>query len=181
MTELLEERLPRYSAPPRLKRRLEARFADTPRPSRWPRLLVPLAAAAALAAGTVVLSQRMSPTAAPDRMVAEAASDHLRVLISEHPLDVPSGGIHQVKPWFQGRLDFAPAVAFAGDADFPLEGGAIGYFIDRKAAVFVYKRRLHTISLLVFRADGLPWPTRGLQPMGRVKAHLDRCVARGGA
>jgi anti-sigma factor RsiW len=49
-------------------------------------------------------------------------------------------------------------VAFEGDADFPLKGGAIGYFRDRKAAVLVYTRRLHPISLFVFRADGLPWP-----------------------
>jgi len=43
-----------------------------------------------------------------------------------------------------------------------LKGGSVGYFRDRKAAVFVYARRLHPISLLVFRADGLAWPARGL-------------------
>jgi anti-sigma factor RsiW len=32
--------------------------------------------------------------------------------------------------------------------------------------VFVYARRLHSISLLVFRADGLPWPSRGLTRIG---------------
>jgi anti-sigma factor RsiW len=60
-----------------------------------------------------------------------------------------------VKPWFTGKLDFAPRVEFAGDDEFPLAGGALGRFRDRPAAVFVWKRRLHTISLLVFRADGL--------------------------
>jgi anti-sigma factor RsiW len=35
----------------------------------------------------------------------------------------------------------------------------VGYFRDRKAAVFVYARRLHPITLLVFRADGLRWPS----------------------
>ena len=56
---------------------------------------------------------------------------------------------------------FAPVVTFGGDAEFPLQGGAIEYFLDRRAAVFVYKRRLHTVSLLVFRAEGLPWPAGG--------------------
>jgi anti-sigma factor RsiW len=64
-----------------------------------------------------------------------------------------------VKPWFTGRLDFAPDIAFSGDSDFPLVGGAIGYFIDRKAATFVFKRRLHTISCFVFRSNELPWRT----------------------
>src|SRR6185369_13609046 len=98
---------------------------------------------------------------------------HLRVLVSEHPLEIESGGMHQVKPWFTGRLDFAPVVPFLGDDEFPLQGGAVGYFLDRKAATFVYKRRLHTISLFVFRADGLSFPTRGQEPMGRVRAHAE--------
>jgi anti-sigma factor RsiW len=107
-----------------------------------------------------------------DRMVTEAVNDHLRILASQHPLDIESGGIHQVKPWFEGRLDFAPVVRFDGDQDFPLRGGAVGYYLDRKAAVFVFNRRLHTISLFVFRADGLPWPARGLRAVGGAQAHV---------
>jgi anti-sigma factor RsiW len=76
-----------------------------------------------------------------------------------------------VKPWFAGRLDFAPVVGFEGDSEFPLKGGAIAYYLDRRAAVFVYGRRLHTIALFVFRADGLPWPTRGSESLGPVLAY----------
>jgi len=93
-------------------------------------------------------------------MVDEAVNDHLRVLSSLRPLEIESGGLHQVKPWFEGRLDFAPVVSFEGDADFPLKGGAVGYFLDRKAAVLVYAHGLHTISLFVFRAGGLHWPSK---------------------
>jgi anti-sigma factor RsiW len=110
-------------------------------------------------------------------LVAEAVNDHLRVLASQHPLDIESSDVHQVKPWFEGRLDFAPRVAFEGDAEFPLKGGALGYFRDRKAAVFVYARRLHPITLLVFRADGLTWPTRAQTPGG--PAEVYRTVDRG--
>jgi anti-sigma factor RsiW len=92
-------------------------------------------------------------------------------------VEIESGGIHQVKPWFTGRLDFAPRVAFAGDDQFTLVGGSVGYFRDRKAAVFVFKVRLHTISLFVFRAEGLPWPTRGLETVGPLK--VDASESRG--
>ena len=95
---------------------------------------------------------------ATSAIVGEAVSDHLRVLSSQRPLEIESGGLHQVKPWFEGRLDFAPIVSFEGDTDFPLKGGSVGYFLDRKAAVLVYAHRLHPISLFVFRAGGLPWP-----------------------
>jgi anti-sigma factor RsiW len=52
-------------------------------------------------------------------------------------------------------------VPFPGDADFPLRGGAVEYFLDRRAAVAVYGRRLHVVTLLVTRPDGLPWPDAG--------------------
>ena len=100
-------------------------------------------------------------------------NDHVRVLIAQQPLEVRSGGIHQVRPWFAGRLDFAPVVAFGGDEEFPLQGGAVGYFLDRKAAVLVYGHRLHTISLFVFRAEGLRWPRHGLTPVGAAHAYAD--------
>lgn len=174
------ERLPQYPASVALKRRLREAWPVTPsgRPSRRrPRVLVP---ALALAAAVVVLA----PLAwdrllvRPDResaarLVAEAVNDHVRLLISQQSLEVRSGDTHQVRPWFAGRLDFAPVVGFGGDAEFPLQGGAVGYFLDRKAAVLVYGYRLHTISLLVFRADGLRWPRRGLTRVGGVEAHVD--------
>src|SRR4030095_3883498 len=88
------------------------------------------------------------------------------------PLACESGALPKVKPWFAGRLDFAPVVHFEGDADFPLRGGAVGYYLDRKAAVLAFGRRLHTISLFVFRAEGLPWPSQGRQRVGGTHARV---------
>jgi anti-sigma factor RsiW len=184
LSELLEERLPQHPAPLALKRRLAGGWPASRPPavswwSRWGRPLVPaLAVAAVLLVILPLYYQPASvfPTSA-SAMVAEAVNDHLRILSSQHPLDIESSGMHQVKPWFEGRLDFAPVVPFLGDQDFPLQGGAVGYFIDRKAAVFVFHRRLHAISLFVFRADRLPWPTRRLERIGSVRAHTT--VARG--
>ena len=171
--ELLQKKLPRYAAPPALVEGLRARLGE--QPARRPRraMWVPLAVAAALAIAGGIVFERVSSRKQADaeaRLVGETVNDHLRVLYSEHPLDVASSESHQVKPWFQGKLDFAPPLAFTGDADFVLDGGSVGYFIDRKAAVVVFHRRQHRISLLIFRADGLQWPSRGLQPLGRTRA-----------
>lgn len=180
LTAALEGRLPQYAAPVALKRRLAAQWPGlvAPEPSawrRWSRSLIPAVAVAAVLLMIVPLySQREGEQGS---VMTEAVNDHLRILSSQHPLDIENGGMHQVKPWFEGRLDFAPVVRFLGDQDFPLQGGAVGYYLDRKAAVFVFHRRLHAISLLVFRADGLPWPTRGLQRIGRAQAHAS--AARG--
>ncbi len=170
LSALLEERLSRPHAPASLKRTLEERWLE-PAPRRpiarsWARIgrtTVAMAAGAALLwAAMFGLRERASGGA----LVEEAVNDHLRVLYSDRPIEVESGGIHRVKPWFEGRLDFAPVVEFGGDDDFPLEGGSVGYFIDRKAATFVFRRRLHEITLFVFRAEGLHWPVAGLRPIG---------------
>ena len=180
LEDALDRRLPRYQAPAALKQALEARFltapatdvappplaklvalappAVVPRAPRARRWIAPVLSAGAAAALSVVLMLALRPRPPrPDggALVAEVLSDHMRVVASTHPLDVESGGIHQVKPWFTGRIDFAPRVAFSGDSDFPLVGGSLGYVFDRKAAVLVFKRRLHTITLLVFPPDGL--------------------------
>ena len=182
VTELLEHRLPQYPASLALKRRLAAGW-PTPMASRraarpawwyrWGRPALPAVAVGLLLLVALPLyyERGARPAGGAAALVAEAVNDHLRVLSSPHPLDVESGGIHQVKPWFEGKLDFAPEIPFAGDADFPLRGGALGYFLDRRAAVLVYQRRLHVVSLFVFRADGLAWPSRGLEAMGRTRAY----------
>jgi anti-sigma factor RsiW len=168
LSEILAARLSRRRAPASLRRSLEARWdpPTAPPAARLARGLVTMAAGAALAA--LVLFAWRSRTS-DDPMLTEAVNDHLRVLYSEHPVEVQSGGIHQVKPWFEGRVDFAPVVPFAGDDDFPLQGGSVAYFLDRKAATFVFKRRLHLITLFVFRAEGMPWPAVATLPVGDVR------------
>ena len=180
LTSVLEHRLPQHPASLALKRRLatqwpapaDNRFSWRAWWARWRPSLVPAFAALlvlVVAAPLLYYERTASSVAgARARMVAEAVNDHLRVVSSQHPLDVETSAMHQVKPWFAGRLEFAPVVPFEGDTDFPLRGGAVGYFLDRKAAVFVYARRLHPISLLIFRAEGLAWPTREVTRLGSV-------------
>jgi anti-sigma factor RsiW len=163
--EALAAKLPRRAAPAALKRRLAADWPDARTGRAAPRLQArvrELAFGAALAVGLcaavgVTTGVVVENRAARGRLETEAINDHLRVLEGA-PLAKVAGGLHEVKPWFGGKLGFAPAVAFAGDAEFPLVGGAVEPFLDRRAAVFVYKRRLHTASLFVVMADGLAFP-----------------------
>lgn len=164
LDRLLEERLPQHPAPLALKRRLRARLQPLTQTAAPPRRRAALwrwlgPASLALAACVVlIVSLRRPPARPPGTLVGEAVADHLRVVYRERRTDVESGEPHRVKPWFTGRLDFALPSVFGGDADFTLVGGSVGYFLDRKAAVLTYQRRLHTVSLFVFRADGLSFP-----------------------
>jgi anti-sigma factor RsiW len=149
---------PTFSLPESLRAKLAAQLAP-PKPKRSLGR-VSIVVASGLVTALLALLWVGGLTAPNQRLVDEAVNDHLRVLYAEHPIEIESGGIHQVKPWFAGRLDFAPVLSFSGDDEFPLLGGAVGLFVDRKAATFIFKHRLHTASLFVFRGDGLSWPLR---------------------
>ena len=151
----------RIAAPARLRRRLERQFLGGGR--RW---LVPLASAlggavAAVAIALIVL--RSAP--APSDPAVEAMGDHLRELdlLGGRGLGVVASDMHQVKPWFAGKLDFVPPVTFLGDDDFPLRGGDVAVFLGHKAAAFIYGRHRHVISLFVFQAPSVPTGERTVQ------------------
>jgi anti-sigma factor RsiW len=166
LDQALAERLPRLPASLALRRRLEALVAgraDGRAPSgsagRARRLLAPALAAALALLSTALLVERQARIQADEagRLAGELVSDHLRQLASAHPLDLESSATHEVKPWFEGRLDFAPAVPPDG-GDLRLLGGSVGYVLDRKAAVISYAVRRHRVTLLAFPAAGLRWP-----------------------
>ncbi|HUK65830.1 MAG TPA: hypothetical protein VLV17_03325 [Anaeromyxobacteraceae bacterium] len=171
LDDLLQATLLREAAPSSLRQELERSLAAEgeaeavpSRPlrtlRRWASSRSGLAAtglAACLAVSLFVLFERGGPGGVTlATLTGEAVNDHLRVLVSEHPLEIESGINHQVKPWFEGRLDFAPVVPVPEVPDLHLSGGAIGYFLDRKAAVVEYHLGRHAVTLLAFRGDGLP-------------------------
>jgi anti-sigma factor RsiW len=86
----------------------------------------------------------------------EILDSHLRSLLSNHLVDVPSSDQHTVKPWFQGKTTFSPRVQDLSSSGFPLIGGRLEVIHRRPAAAIVYKRREHIINLYIAPWDGAP-------------------------
>jgi len=151
-----------YTAPEKLKKRIqsslrkEARSKVSQRAFGWRWLTVGASLAFMLLIGVVVW--RLVPGSirpSGDELLAqEVVSDHVRSLqMPGHLTDVLSTDQHTVKPWFDGKVDFAPLVKNFASQEFPLLGGRLEYLNNRTVAALIYQRRLHYINLFIWPAE----------------------------
>jgi anti-sigma factor RsiW len=139
-----------YEAPPGLAEKIRGQLRKenpTPRPIpwRWMAIAASVLLVASLTWNLSMLRSRVDPQQA---LAGDVVSAHIRSLTGTHLLDVPSSDHHTVKPWFNGKIDFSPAVK---DVEgFPLLGGRLEYLEGHPAAALIYGRRNHMINLFTW-------------------------------
>jgi anti-sigma factor RsiW len=141
----------RYTAPPALRRRIEAALPQQRQqaPNRRSVLrgfALGSAVSAIAATGLFAIVLRSDDE---QRIESEVVSAHLRSLQAGHLIDVVSTDQHTVKPWFNGKLDVSPPVIDLTAQGFTLIGGRLDYVDARAIGAVVYKRRAHVINLFV--------------------------------
>src|ERR1043165_2713595 len=142
-----------FKAPTRLQDRLRASLQEksNARPGRFPWRWVAVAACVAFCIGLgFLMAQFASTPSGHERLTYEVASAHIRSMQAKHIVDVEGPDNHVVKPWFNGKLDFAPPAPNLEKEGFPLVGGRLDYLNGRPVAALVYKRREHLINLFVW-------------------------------
>jgi anti-sigma factor RsiW len=147
------ELAPYYAAPAEL-RKLVQRSTERSGPSPWRSGRWWALAAASVFAVSVIWRVAPSPLRpAPASVESQVIASHIRSLMADHLMDVPSSDHHTVKPWFTGKLDFAPNVPDLATKGFTLAGGRLDYLNGRTVAALVYRRRNHTINMFT-------WPSQ---------------------
>jgi mycothiol system anti-sigma-R factor len=157
----------RERAPEKIRRNLQAAISGTSTTSEPVKTVTPIRSKlsirptwwltlAAAAVFVIVLGSRFLPNLTQghggDEMTAAIVDAHLRSLQPGHLEDVISTDQHTVKPWFDGRIDFAPPVRDFVSDGFPLQGGRLDVVRGKTVAVLVYGRRKHIINVFI-------WPT----------------------
>jgi anti-sigma factor RsiW len=66
------------------------------------------------------------------------------------PIQVASADPHTVRPWFNDRVEFAPAVKDLAADRFRLVGARLDYVGGRGVSALVYMRRLHVVNVFVW-------------------------------
>jgi anti-sigma factor RsiW len=156
----LKQQLTRHVAPPGLKRRVsfmveqQARAAQLASPLHRLRMWyrrgwLPITSFACGALVAMLAMPWLPWSGGSETLRQQLVDGHVRSLMVAHLTDVPSSDQHTVKPWFVGKLDYAPPVINLAAEGFALAGGRLDSLQGHAVAALVYKRNAHTINLFV--------------------------------
>lgn len=163
----VKQNMTRYKAPPGLERRIRhmvARETSEEGGGLWAKLRASWPASfwqwapvgASFACGALLAVSVLTyhqATSREDELEQDVVASHVRSLMVNHLTDVASTDQHTVKPWFIGKLDYAPPVVDLAQQGFPLIGGRLDYLEDRPVAALVYRRNGHMINVFVLPAN----------------------------
>jgi anti-sigma factor RsiW len=145
---------PAYRAPKHLRKKIQTVLREEAKEKTFsPWLLFATGATCALLLLGFVLFQTMRG-AGENAIVDQVIGNHVRSLLATHLVDVASSDQHTVKPWFEGKIDFAPDVRDFAMSGFPLVGGRLDYLDGKTVAALVYQRNKHPINVFVAPAIG---------------------------
>jgi len=140
-----------HRAPAHLRRNVRAALRREAKSSRhilspWLTFTTGAAFAAVLLGFVFFQTTRAARTNAT---VDQVVANHVRSLLAAQLVDVVSSNQHTVKPWFDGKIDFAPEVRDLSTDGFPLVGGRLDYLDGKTVAALVYRRNKHPINLFI--------------------------------
>lgn len=157
----IQKHTPYFNAPDQLENRIRAALPNACAHSNehrkrwwrswsWPQLGATFASVAAIVLSVSLYSATPSAT---DLLAQDVVANHVRSLMVDHLSDVASSDQHTVKPWFNGKIDFAPTVQDLTAQSFPLVGGRLDYLDRHSVAALIYRHEKHIINVYIWPMD----------------------------
>ncbi len=150
LRSLIKSEAQYFAAPDTLKQRIKQQIRQSKSKATARRWIAVAAALILTLCGFWLWTIISSRSRTDDVVAQEIVSSHVRSLMLDHLIDVPTSDTHTVKPWFNGKLDFAPEVKDFSTQGFSLLGGRLDYIDNRTVAALVYQRRKHPINLFMW-------------------------------
>jgi anti-sigma factor RsiW len=166
----IKDRAPYFEVSAALRKRIQSSIRQQSKIA-FPPLVLPLRSLAIAASlGFILLTAWGMVHIVNDRSTKGVSTPELVVasyvrseMLPSHLVDVESSNQHTVKPWFAGKIDFAPPVPDLKEEGFDLVGGRLDYLDQKVVATLVYRRRQHIINLFI-------WPaTSGAESAARME------------
>jgi anti-sigma factor (TIGR02949 family) len=148
---------PYYEAPAAMRSAILERLGEAPAPARaspqrhgW----LSMAALAGVAALAGLLAGLWIARPLPDDSLREhILASHVASLGDPGRLiAVQSTDQHVVKPWLQGKIDFAPVVRDLSPEGYALLGARLDHIGNQQGVAIVYRMRNHVINLFAWRS-----------------------------
>jgi anti-sigma factor RsiW len=164
--KLIRSKATRYAAPAQLRVRVGAMLEENSAiaasasrrvgPGHWSLRRWPHAGLGfVLGVLTVIVALPMMRGQSDEERVAQdVINSHVRSLMGTHLVDVVSSDKHTVKPWFAGKLDYAPIIKDLGSQGVVLLGGRLEYLEQKPVAAVVYQVNKHVVNLFAWPKSG---------------------------
>lgn len=169
LSTLIREHATRHKAPETLRAGIRTQIAleearRTPPPPRRPWLVTGWGTASAGFALGMLCMGLLLPLGlrlgSVEPLDADLVAGHVRALRVGPIAEVLSTDRHTVKPWFQGKLDYAPPVFDLASEGYALTGGRIEHVRGEPVGVLIFNHNRHVIDLFVWPSTDRAEPQR---------------------
>ena len=154
LRQALTSDAPSYRAPAHLRRKIRAAVRREAKEKTFSPWLAFAVGAACAAIAIAIVFFQTTRVSRENAIVDQVIANHVRSLLATHLVDIASSDQHTVKPWFDGKIDFAPDVHDFATSGFPLVGGRLDYLDEKTVVALVYQRNKHPINVFIMPATG---------------------------
>ena len=171
---LIRSSIPKENAPYELKEEILKQIAGLSE-KKFRRFISPVLNPALIGiAGVVLIFVFLSSINKPFPVYSETVKEHIQFLQGSLPMHIVSKKPQDVAKWLQAKLDFKVMVPDLSSQKVDLLGARVCSLKNKKSAYITYEKDGHSISVFIFDAKKLKFPTAKKVTMNNKHFYLSK-------